>query len=371
MLLKNLHLFNFKNYDQVELSFGKGFNCFTGLNGSGKTNLLDAIHYLCLCKSYFSSSDLQNIRLGEDFFMLMGDFEKNGKAIQISCSVKKGQKKTFAIDKEEYEKLSDHIGAFPLVIVAPNDSAIITEGSEERRKFIDNIISQCDKKYLETLIAYNKQLAQRNAFLKNESRKGGQDKGLLEIIDEQLVGNGQVIFEMRQSFLKDFVPLFNKHYKNIAESDEEVSLVYESHLESGNFEEQLIKSFERDIMLQYTSVGIHKDDLEFRLNGSPLKKMASQGQQKTFLLALKLAQYDFIKKEKSVKPLLLLDDLFDKLDRNRIKRLLELISDENFGQVFITDTDRSALTQLMQDTEKPVQFFEISKGEPLLISSDR
>jgi DNA replication and repair protein RecF len=359
MYLKNISLINFKNYDEAYLEFSEGANAFSGDNGAGKTNLLDAIHYLSLCKSYFNPIDSQQIKQDRDLFMIQGVFDKNNKEELISCGLKKNQKKQFKRNKKEYQRLADHIGLFPLVMISPNDVGLILDGSEERRKFIDSVISQTDSYYLDELIIYNKNLLNRNALLKRIAETGRYDATLLEIFDEQLVKSGTRIFEKRQKFLEIFIPVFNKHYEYLSEGAEEVSLYYDSPLLSGNFENLLKQSLEKDRILQRTTVGIHKDELTFTVHGMPLKKFGSQGQQKSFLIALKLANYSFFFQQKGYKPLLLLDDIFDKLDDKRITKLMKMVSEDDFGQLFITDTNAERLKSVFTKIKVPINLFQI------------
>lgn len=346
MYLKQLALINFKNYSDLNLGFSHKINCFVGNNGLGKTNILDAIHYLSFCKSFFNAIDSQNIKHNEGFFVVQGVYERNGDIDEVYCGQKRGQKKIFKRNKKEYERLSEHIGLYPLVMISPADAELINGTSEIRRKFIDGIISQYDKLYLEKLIAYNQVLKQRNALLKQFHETRTFDSVTLEIWDEQLVIHGKGIIQIRNEFLKEFIPLFNKHYSFISESKELVSLDYESSIGEKDFKTAILTSLERDRVLHYTSMGPHKDDLDFKINGFSLKKFASQGQQKSYLLALKLAQFEFIKSKKHTNPLLLLDDVYDKLDENRFKKLIERVSSDDFGQVFITDTHPERINDL-------------------------
>ncbi len=344
------------------MSFSPTVNAFTGDNGAGKTNLLDAIHYLSLCKSYFNPIDSQQIRQQSDFFMLQGRFDKNEAEEVISCSLKKNQKKQFRRNKKEYQRLADHIGLFPLVMVSPYDISIIIEGSEERRRFIDNVISQTDNYYLDELIAYNKSLTSRNILLKKIAETGKYDPLLLEVYDEQLITSGQRIFEKRKSFMDEFLPVFNRHYQYLTDNAELVELVYDSQLLKEDFATLLKKSVERDRVLERTTTGIHKDDLVFSIHGLPMKKFGSQGQQKSFLIALKLAQYSYLQTKKGFKPLLLLDDIFDKLDDKRVHKLMQMVSEDDFGQIFITDTSSSRIRRIFDGIGVPVSIFEVEKG---------
>jgi DNA replication and repair protein RecF len=362
MYLQRLSVINFKNYTEAELAFADGVNVFVGNNGAGKTNLLDAIHYLSLCKSYFNPIDSQQIKQAADFFIITGSFEKNGHADNVACSVKRNQKKQFKRNKKDYQRLADHIGQFPLVMVSPYDISIIIEGSEERRKFIDNVISQTDNAYLDELINYNKVLMNRNALLKQIADTGRYDAGLFEVLDEQLTASGARVFEKRKAFMELFTPIFNQHYSYLSGDAEYVELVYDSQLLSDSFKGLLKKNSERDRVMERTLAGIHKDELVFSIHGMPMKKFGSQGQQKSFLIALKLAQYTYLYREKGFKPLLLLDDIFDKLDDLRVTRLMQMISNHDFGQVFITDTDINRVENIFNKIGVPITLFKVEEG---------
>ncbi|MGY3053986.1 DNA replication and repair protein RecF [Pedobacter sp. UYEF25] len=362
MWLKNITLLNFKNYTDATLRFSETVNVFTGNNGSGKTNMLDAIHYLCLCKSYFNPIDGQQIKTGEELFMIQGDFDREQKNEKITCAVKKNHKKQFKRNKKDYDKLANHIGLFPLVMVSPYDVNLIMEGSEERRKFIDNVISQTDSHYLDQLIAYNRVLANRNAFLKQIAISKVYDADLMQIIDDQLVGIGDRIFAIRTSFIQDFIPLFAQYYSYLTDDAETVELSYISQLTDSPFKSLLATTKEKDRILERTTTGIHKDELAFSIREMPLKKFASQGQQKSFLIALKLAQYAYLAKKKGFKPLLLLDDIFDKLDDSRITKLMQLVSHEDFGQIFITDTGKNRVEGIFAAIAVSITLFEVEKG---------
>ncbi len=362
MWLKNLTLLNFKNYNAADLVFSNSVIAFVGNNGAGKTNLLDAIHYLCLCKSYFNPIDSQQIKTGEELFLVQGDFIREEKAEKISCGLKKNQKKSFKRNKKEYDKLADHIGLFPVVMISPYDINLIMDGSEERRRFIDNVISQTDSRYLDELITYNKHLLNRNALLKQVAITRTLDVALLQILDEQLVNSGNIIFEKRKQFLLNFIPLFDKHYQFLTNNAEQVALSYQSQLNEQSFETLLAQAIEKDRLLERTTVGIHKDELQFEIAGMSMKKFGSQGQQKSFLIALKLAQYSYLQKFKDFKPLLLLDDIFDKLDQNRIHKLMEMVSHHDFGQIFITDTDKQRVAKVFEQIAIDVDLFEVSEG---------
>jgi len=362
MWLQKLSVINFKNYSEAELNFSHTVNAFTGNNGAGKTNLLDAIHYLSLCKSYFNPIDIQQIRQGEDLFMIQGTFNKDENKEVIFCGLKRAQKKKIKRNKKEYQRLADHIGLFPLVMISPNDISLIIEGSEERRKFIDNVISQTDSFYLDELIIYNRNLMNRNALLKQIAASGKYDPALMEIYDEQLIQSGNKIFEKRQAFMLEFTGIFNKHYQYLSDDAEQVELVYDSPLLHDNFSKILSRNMERDRILERTSSGIHKDELSFTIHGMPMKKFGSQGQQKSFLIALKLAQYTFLYQQKGFEPLLLLDDIFDKLDDARTTKLMKMVSDKDFGQIFITDTSRNRIETIFNKLDVPIVIFDIDKG---------
>ena len=362
MYLKHLSILNYKICSDAELPFCNGVNCFSGNNGEGKTNFLDAIYYLSFCKSFFNPLDSQNVKVGEKFFMIKGHYDRNNQEEVVQCSIKQGQKKQVKRNKKEYTKLSDHIGVFPLVMISPSDNALIIDGSDVRRKFIDGIISQYNKNYLESLLRYNKVLVQRNSLLKYFAKERKFDKVGLEVYNEQLIQYGTLIYEERKSFLEEFIKLFQANYNYISGDNERVDLTYDSHLNDKSFEVLLGESIEKDRMLNHTSVGIHKDDLHFKIKDFSVKKFASQGQQKSYLVALKLAQFEFIKKIKNVKPIILLDDIFDKLDGRRGKRIMQLISDHQFGQIFITDTNLDRLKDMFNDISVEQCYFDVKDG---------
>ncbi len=364
MTLSQLSLVNFKNYASANLYLDANVNIFTGLNGQGKTNVLDAIHYLTGCKSYFNPIDSQNIRHGEDFFVVEGVFEQNENADKLYCGVKKGAKKVFRKNKTEYERLADHIGKYPSVMISPYDKDLISEGSELRRKFMDGIISQYDHKYLDDLIQYNKVLKQRNSLLKYFWENRRFEPESLEVWDIQLIDLAERIHEKRRVFVDEFMPLFRAHYDAISGGAETVEIKYQSHLGESSFEEVLKESLEKDRRSSYTNVGTHKDDLKFEIGeGHPLKKFGSQGQQKTFLIALKLAQFDAVKEHTGKTPLLLLDDIFDKIDDERVGHLMKLVSDHNFGQIFITDTHSERIAAIFEGISDSVKIFNVIGGE--------
>ena len=360
MFLERLHLLNFKNYADYEAVLSERINCFAGPNGVGKTNLLDAIHYLAFCKSYFNPIDSQNIRHDEGFFMIQGIFKNNGESSEIYCGIKRNQKKIFKKNKTEYERLSEHIGQYPLVMISPSDSDLVNGSSEGRRKFLDGIISQYDRGYLDRLIAYNNALRQRNVLLRQFADTRVFDAESLDIWDNMLALHGDGIHQVRLQFLKEFIPLFNAYYQFVSNSREVAQLDYECSYEGHHLHTALMTSLSRDRAVGYTSMGPHRDDLDFKLNGFPLKKYGSQGQQKSYLIALKLAQYEFIRDRKNTLPLLLLDDVYDKLDAERFGKLLEKVSGEGFGQVFITDTHAERIREALEKTGVDFKLFEVA-----------
>ena len=364
MHLNHLSLVNFKNCTESSFDFSKEVNCFLGNNGEGKTNLLDAIYYLSNCKSYFNSIDSQNVKFNEPFFVLQGSFELEGeKQEDIYCGVKIGQKKIFKKNKKQYKRLAEHVGLLPVVLITPYDSNLILDGSDIRRKFIDIIISQFDRNYLECLMHYNKIMAQRNALLKQFAERGNFQKDALEVWDIQLVEKGSVIHQKRKDFLEEFIPVFNQFYQDISNNSEVVGLNNSSTLNHEDFATLLENNIIKDRKSTYTSVGIHKDDLEFTISDHPLKKFGSQGQQKSFLIALKLAKFNYIKSKKGFSPILLLDDIFDKLDETRVNFLLGLISKGELGQTFITDTSLTKVPVILKELDVNFKSFKINAGE--------
>ena len=359
MHLRKITLVNFKNFESQSFDFEDKINCFVGDNGVGKTNVLDAIYYLSFAKSYFNPVASQNIRHSEDFFMIEGEYQVNDRKDTVVCSLKRGSKKVVKRNGKSYEKFSEHIGYLPLVIISPADRDLIIDGSDIRRKFIDSVISQSDKKYLQTVIKYNKVLAQRNALLKYFAANRTFDALNLKVYDEQLNRYGSLIFEKRKAFLDEFIPIFKKRYQSISNSKENVNLVYKTQLEEFSLLELFDQNIERDRVLQYTSVGLHKDDLSFEIDGYSVKKFGSQGQQKSYLVALKLAQFDFIKEQSHVKPILLLDDIFDKLDDTRVAQIINLVNNDEFGQLFISDTHKERTEEVVRKTEQSFKIFQL------------
>ncbi|NRR90550.1 DNA replication and repair protein RecF [Winogradskyella undariae] len=359
MNLNSLSLVNYKNFESQVFDFDAKINCFVGANGIGKTNALDAIYHLAFGKSYFNPIAVQNINHNAEFFVVDGNFTKNERTEKIIVSLKRGQKKVIKRNAKAYEKFSEHIGFIPLVIISPADRDLIIEGSDTRRKFIDSVISQSDKYYLLELINYNKVLAQRNALLKYFALNNTFNSDTLNIYNEQLHSYGTEIFKKRDAFLKTFIPIFKERYEAISQSKEVIDLQYKSDLFDNELKNLLTNAINKDRALHYTSVGTHKDDLVFLIDDFPIKKFGSQGQQKSFLIALKLAQFDFIKQQSGVSPILLLDDIFDKLDENRVAQIINLVDDEHFGQIFISDTHAERTENVIKQTHQSYKMFKL------------
>jgi DNA replication and repair protein RecF len=359
MYLKSISLFNYKNFSEASFEMDYKINCFVGKNGVGKTNVLDAIYQLSYGKSYFNPLAVQNIKHDEDFFVIDGAFEIKDRTEQIVCSLKRNQKKILKRNGKLYEKFSDHIGLIPLVIISPADRDLIVEGSETRRRFIDTVISQSDTLYLQHLIQYQKTLQQRNALLKYFALNHVFENETLSIYNEQLHRLGHLIFEKRTKFLVEFIPIFNYHHQAITGVEESVQLVYESQLHEKELQQLLEDNISKDRLLNYTSVGIHKDDLSFEIDHYPIKKFGSQGQQKTFLIALKLAQFEFIKKQSGEKPILLFDDIFDKLDEFRVSKIVTMVNNDEFGQLFISDTHPDRTENILKTTHQSYKIFNL------------
>ena len=359
MILNRISILNYKNIAQTDLAFSPKLNCFFGQNGMGKTNLLDAIYFLSFCKSSSNPIDSQNMLHTADFFMIQGEYATDDRQPEeIFCGMKRKQKKQFKRNKKEYQRLSDHIGLIPLVMVSPDDSMLINGLSEERRKFMDVVISQYDKGYLEALIRYNKALAQRNTLLKKEETATDE---MLAIWEEMMAQEGEVVFRKREAFIQEFIPIFQQFYSFISEDKEAVGLTYESHARGASLREVLAQSRDKDRIMGHSLHGIHKDDLQMELGGFPLKREGSQGQNKTYLVALKLAQFDFLKRIGTV-PLLLLDDIFDKLDARRVEQIVKLVGGDRFGQIFITDTNRENLDRILEKTQVDYRLFHVVEG---------
>ena len=373
LFLHKLSLMGFKNYAHADVSFSPRFNCITGNNGEGKTNLLDAIHYLSFTKSYFNPIDSQSILHDAPLFVIQGEVAIGDKKDEVFCAQKKGERKQVKVNKKEVERFADHIGQYPVVMASPTDIELILEGSEVRRKFADSIVSQYDRAYLEDVIAYTKVLMQRNAQLKQFSRTDKFDMESLKIWDVRLIELGNRIFAKRKEFSGEFEPIFQKYYGMISGGKEQVGFRYQSQLSSGDFEALLNEALDKDRVMEYSTVGIHKDDWEFKMSaeglilasaggGFPVKKFASQGQQKSYLLAVKLAQFEFVKQHRKIIPILMLDDIHDKLDEQRVKRLIELVSTNDFGQVFITDTSKEQTVKLFKGLDVEMKVFKVKEG---------
>lgn len=359
MFLKELSLTNYKNFESLKFSFDTKIICFVGLNGVGKTNILDSIYHLSYTKSYFNPIPSQNIKHGETFFFISGKYMIHDKEENILVSLKKGDKKIIKRNNKLYKKFSDHIGKIPLVLISPDDRNLIIEGSETRRKFIDGIISQTDKEYLNNLIDYNKTLKQRNALLKMFYDNSESIRKTIDIYDRQLSSDAQKIYDKRREFLNEFIPIFKSRYKELSNDKENVEIKHSSDISPDQNLYKLLKnSLEKDLRFQYTTKGIHKDDLNLNLDNFPIKKYGSQGQQKTFLIAMKLAQFDYLSKLDS-KPILLLDDIFDKLDDARVKQIINLVNQEKFNQIFISDTNKTRSENIIKKVNKSYKIFEI------------
>ncbi|NQV01259.1 MAG: DNA replication and repair protein RecF [Bacteroidia bacterium] len=364
MHLHKISLHNFKNYPDAEFIFPGKINCIVGNNGVGKTNLLDAIHYLSFCKSYFNPSDVQNIRHEKDFFTIHGSYYRQNDIIeQLQCIQKRNQRKKFLYNKKEYDRLADHIGQFPLVMISPSDRDLINDGSELRRRYIDSVISQFDKLYLNDLINYNKALFQRNALLKSFIERRYFDPEALEIWSEQMVAFGTNIFQRRSDFLKEFIPLFQHYFSFISGGKEQVDMNYQSQLLAGSFSDLMKQAVEKDRAALYSTAGVHKDDLEFLMEGYHLKRYGSQGQQKSYVIAIKLAQFEYTRKVNGFKPILLLDDIFDKLDDHRVQQVIKLVSENSFGQVFITDTQEENVRKIFDPLAIDHKIFRINGNQ--------
>lgn len=361
MYLKNISLLNYKNFESARFDFDAKINCLVGPNGIGKTNILDSIYHLALGKSYFNPITSQNINHNAEFFVVDGEFEKDKRSEKITVSAKKGHKKIIKRNGKIYEKFSDHIGFIPLVIISPADRDLIMEGSETRRKFMDGVISQGDKSYLELLIKYNKVLSQRNSLLKYFAANRSYDGDTLEIYNYQLQEMGPVIHEKRKDFLSEFTPIFKKRYAVICNENEQVDLTYKSQLFKRDLALLLKDNLQRDMALQYTGVGTHKDDLALEIDGYPVKKFGSQGQQKTFLIALKLAQYDFIKSMSKQNPILLLDDIFDKLDEQRVSHIVDLVTTDGLGQLFLSDTHVERTESVVKNNASHYKMIDLKR----------
>ena len=359
MFVKNVKIINFKNHPEKSFDFSSEINCFVGNNGAGKTNILDALHYISMGKSFLGNSDFQNIKEDENFFSIESEIEGEEKNDIIKILLQKETKKIIKKNEKTYERMADHIGFLPSVMISPYDANLISDGGESRRKFLDTMISQTDSEYLFNLIQYQKTLQQRNALLKYFQKNRTFDIDSLEIYNEPITKFGTQIFKKRQLFVEAILPTIQHFYTIISKGNEKVTVIYESDLNEDNFENLLTKNLEKDRQLTYTSKGIHKDDLRFEMNGNLIKKFGSQGQQKSFLIALKLAQIKRIKEITNKNPILLLDDIFDKLDDNRVSQLIELVNEQNFGQIFITDTHKERTESVVKRINEESKIFEI------------
>ena len=366
MRIEEISIVNFKNINEVNVQFSSKLNCFIGKNGAGKTNMLDAIYYLSFCKSFFNASDQLNVRHNETYFMLNGTYKRMESLETISCGLQQGQKKQFKRNTKPYKKLQEHIGLLPLVMISPSDTELILGGSDERRKFMDGVISQYNQNYLADLLRYNKALAQRNNLLKQFAANRYFDQDLLAIWDEQLVEYGTRIHEQRTMFVKKLIPVFQRYYSFISQGNEQVDLKHHSNLYQSSLKELLADALAKDRAVQHTTVGIHKDDLLLLLGEHPIKKLGSQGQMKTYLVALKMAQFEFIKEISGLKPILLLDDIFDKLDQFRVGQIVATVAGEQFGQIFITDTNREHLDSIIRKIETDYRIFNVENGNVAL-----
>jgi len=361
--LQTLLLINFRNYSKAQFSFSNELNFLTGGNGSGKTSVLDAIHYLCLGKSYFHYSDQNSVKHEENFFRLEGNFA-NEETHRITCAFQSGNKKELQKNGILYPRIADHVGLIPIVMITPDDQLLIDEGSDERRRFIDNTLSQIDHSYLESLIDYNRVLQQRNAALKSFYEKRKTDRSLIETFDQQLAPLGKKIFALRENHFSRMIPMLSKYYELLSDNQENVTACYNSVCRNEDLISALHNSFEKDCATQRTSEGIHRDDFDFFLNNRSLKKFGSQGQKKSFLMSIKFSQFELIREGKNRAPLLLLDDLFDKLDKSRASNILQLIAENDFGQVFITDTNDQRVRDFISESKKASVHFEIADGLP-------
>ena len=359
VFLKNISIINYKNILDKEFKLDPKINCFVGNNGVGKTNILDAIYHLSMGKSYFNIKNDQIINKGKNYMLVDGVFELNGKKESIVCSLKLGEKKVLKRNAKPYKKFSNHIGLIPVVLISPYDNDLINEGSSERRKFIDSIISQNDKEYLTNLIAYTKVIQNRNKLLKEYNKSVDFDLDTIGVYDDQIYKLSGPIFNARENFIKEFAPLVIEKYKQISDNKEKISISYKSDLINNNIQNLIEDSFQKDVILQFTSVGLHKDDFIFNIDNNRIKKFGSQGQQKSFLIALKLAQFDYLKNKTGNSPILLMDDIFDKLDLYRVKRIVEIVNSTNFGQLFLSDTDKERIERVLSSLNLSTKIFEI------------
>ncbi|MDR1814713.1 MAG: DNA replication and repair protein RecF [Tannerella sp.] len=362
MIIKKLSVLNYKNISQVEVECSSGLNCFFGKNGMGKTNLLDALYYLSFCKSHLNTPDARIIRYGEEMCVLQGLYDFDGREEEVFCAIRQGHRKQFKRNKKEYDRLSEHIGLLPLVMISPLDADLIRGGSDERRRFIDMLISQNDRQYLSALIHYNKALLQRNTMLRD--RVAAADYSVYDVLEMQMATYGQTLYDKRRALLAELTPLFNEYYALIAGAQvEPVALEYRSHLSIGaDFARSLHDTRERDLIIGYSTFGIHKDDVEMKLGDELMRRTGSQGQNKTYVIALKLAQFSLMNSKGGTKPILLLDDVFDKLDADRVEKIIGLVSSARFGQIFLTDTNRKYLDRILASVGGDYALFDVESG---------
>ncbi|MBK6265534.1 DNA replication/repair protein RecF [Marivirga sp. S37H4] len=364
MKLQNIRLIQFKNYSKSDFEFVEGINCLLGKNGVGKTNILDAIHYLAFTKSAFNSVDKDNILHNEKFFSIKAQFQKDGKKVDMLCAVQLGEKKMIRWEGKEYERLSDHIGKLPLVMIIPQDTDIVREASEMRRKFFDNLLCQVDQKYLQLLVKYNHLLKQRNALLKSLGEQNRFEISRIEPYDELMIPLAIEIAECRKQLMKQFLPVFSTYYKDLSDGREDVDIIYQTTVDN-NFAEIFKSRRQKDFQQGRTTLGAHRDDFLFTIDAYPLKKFGSQGQQKSFVIALKLAQFELLHLAKSQKPLLLLDDIFDKLDDKRIAYLLKMMADGRFGQIFLTDARPERSRNYLDALEIEKKYFQLNDNKDI------
>jgi DNA replication and repair protein RecF len=371
MYLKKLTLTNFKNYELEELEFSPKINCFVGNNGVGKTNILDAIHYLSLTKSFFNSVDGISIKHGEEYFIIQGVFSRGEEEDSIYCAFQRSKQKLLKRNGKEYQKLSDHVGRYPVVMISPADSSLIVEGSEERRKFLNKIVSQYSAEYLDSVLRYGKALQQRNKLLKDQNSSGKPDSDMVSIWDDQLVRHGEFIYSERSTLVEELIPVFQEYYEKISGGKERVKLSYNSHLEGADFRDALANALPKDRILEYTTIGVHKDDLLLEMDGFPVKALGSQGQPKSYLVALKLSKFEYIQRKAGFPPILLLDDIFDKFDADRVEQIIKLVGNHRFGQIFITDTHQSRLQEILSSHDIDFRLFRISDGKIEVVSGSK
>lgn len=369
MYLETLRLINFKNYQNIEFKFNEEINCLVGENGVGKTNVLDAIYYLSLAKSSFNISDSQIIRHDESHFSILGKFLKDDNFFEVKCKSAPNNKKSISINEKEYERIKDHIGLFPVVLISPNDTDIIRGISENRRKFVDGVIAQIDKDYLNNLLRYNHALKQRNSLLKHTENISQLDYDLIETFDQSLLITGKKIHALRRKFIDRFLPVLQRLYSDISDHKEIIEIRYRSDIEEADFEKLLKETLHKDILLNRTSIGIHRDDYLIKIDGYPMKKFASQGQQKSLIVSLKIAQFEIMREESGFKPILLMDDVFDKLDDQRIEKIMNLVAGHTFGQIFVTDARPERTLSIFESIDSGIKIFQIHEGKAQLLSS--